>query len=274
MLKHIRRIIMSGALMSALIGLALLANFTAPNPTGRRYSSEMPSRELSDMQRGFDAERILSKDLGIENNNSSDAGQCICNQTRYAPDKSPRQYNCNVCVVYSPLVESYNIPDFITDRYIVESKDALKMDARSQEQLPNFALMAIQLKRPLWLFVSHRTAIPPHITQLVEQTGGKVVPYFSYPGFVDPVDEDAITLLFGGFVFLSLGLAWEYAVIKGRNANAPSYNVPEPTTPKPGTPHPKRPSDNPLRDAESFVTRTVEKRRIQIDIEDSRNDLK
>jgi hypothetical protein len=134
--------------------------------------------------------------------------------------------------------------------------------------------MSKSLNRPLWLFVSQRTETAEYIRQLVEDTGGQIVPYFSYPGFIDPVDEDAITLLFGGFVFLSLSLAWEYAVIKGRNANAPSDIAHKPTTPKPGTPNPKRPTGNPLGDAESFVSRSVEKRRIQIDTEDSRNDLK
>lgn len=265
MLKRIRRIFMLCALMSLLIGLALLANFTAPNPTGRRYSSEMPSRELGDFQRGFDAERILGKDLGIETNNSSDAGQCICNQ-RFAPDKSPHANNCNVCVVYSPLVQNFNIPDFVTDRYIIESKDVLTLDSRSQEQIRSFAYMADELDRPLWLFVSKRTETPAYIAQLVEDTGGQIVPYFSFPGFVDEVDEEARKVIFGSLTVLGLGLAWEYMARKA----ARRVISPAPTSPRPTAKSPK----DPLKDAESFVTRSMEKHRIQIDIEDSRNDLK
>lgn len=264
MLKRIRRTIMFSALISMFIGLALLANFTAPNPTGRRYSSEMPSRDLSDMQRGFDAERILGVDLGIENNNSSNAGQCICNQQRYGPNKSPHANNCNVCVAYSPLVENYNIPDFITDRYIIDSKDVLKLDTSNNKQLQNFALMSKALNRPLWLFVSQRTETSPYITQFVEDTGGQIVRYFSFPGFVDEGDNEARKLIFGGFVVLSLGMVWEYKTRKPKLRAVPS--TPSPTSPKP-------PKD-PLKDAESFATRSKEKHRIQIDIEDSRNDLK
>lgn len=268
MLKRIRRGFMLCAIMSLLIGLALLANFTAPNPTGRRYSSEMPSRALNDFQRGLDAERILSNDLGIENNNSSDAGQCICSQQRYGPDKSPRVNNCNICVVYSPLVEHYNIPDFITDRYIIDSKDVLKLDTQNYEQLENFALMSKALNRPLWLFVSQRTKTAPYITQLVEDTGGQIVLYFSYPGYVDVVDAEARKVIFGSLAVLGLGVAWEYLARKSKRSIISP--VTSPTAPKPVAKPPK----DPLKDAESFVTRSMEKHRIQIDIEDSRNDLK
>lgn len=266
-MQLIRRLLMFSAVIVLAVSIVLLLNFTAPNPTGRRYSSEMPSRLLNNFDRGFDAERILSHDLDVPNNNSSlpNAGQCVCNQS-YAPDKSPGVNYCNVCLVYSPLVARFNIPDFVTDKFIAEAKDTLLIDARSQEQIRNFALMATELKRPLWLFVSYRTEIHPHIAQLVNATGGEVVPYFTFPGFTDPIDEAAKNALLGGMAFLAFGLAWEYAVYMGRKPSEPKLSP---------APEPKRqPPKSPINDAEDLAARSKEKLRIKIDTEDARNDFR
>jgi hypothetical protein len=50
--------------------VVLLLNFTAPNPTGRRYSSESPlmTGQGSAQQIGLSAERVLARDLGIARN--------------------------------------------------------------------------------------------------------------------------------------------------------------------------------------------------------------
>ncbi len=82
-MKKIRRIVFLLALISLVASVVLLMNITAPNPTGRRYSSEVPlvGRQANAQQIGADGERILSNDLHLPNNNEADQRQCICGNT-------------------------------------------------------------------------------------------------------------------------------------------------------------------------------------------------
>ncbi len=65
--KTVRRLLFPLALAGIILCGVLLLNFTASNPTHRRYSSQTPltTGQGTGAKIGQDAERILSKDLGI-----------------------------------------------------------------------------------------------------------------------------------------------------------------------------------------------------------------
>ncbi|HEX2621081.1 MAG TPA: hypothetical protein VHL11_13060 [Phototrophicaceae bacterium] len=41
-MRTLRRLLLGTALIGIIVSVILLLNFTAPNPTGRRYSSAVP----------------------------------------------------------------------------------------------------------------------------------------------------------------------------------------------------------------------------------------
>src|SRR5258708_34300875 len=94
-MKRLRRTIAVLAFASFAICVLLLLNVTAPNPTGRRYSSEMPlvTGQGTSNDIGTDGERIMAKDLRLPSNNDPDQLQCICpNPSSKAPS------GCRVCI--------------------------------------------------------------------------------------------------------------------------------------------------------------------------------
>ena len=90
MWRNIWRI--TGVLMVGVIitGIVLLLNFTAPNPTGRRYSSEVVNLNLDNGAKGVEGERILAQDLNAPNNNIEK--HCICGD----PSASAAQCHANL----------------------------------------------------------------------------------------------------------------------------------------------------------------------------------
>jgi len=184
--KRIRRIVLLVSLVVVIGAVILLLNFTAPNPTGRRYSSHVPlsTGQANAQDIGNDGERILAMDLGIPNNNASDQRQCLCQGDRLIRD-------CNVCLPVANLSTAYRIPDFITVDYIAESKNVrgLLYDGREVDQIADYATAARLLKRPLWLYVRVNTLVAPEFRQVVEATGGGVIPYFTVDSYVDPIDQ-------------------------------------------------------------------------------------
>jgi hypothetical protein len=202
--NFLRRFIFFVSLGTFVVSIVLLLNFTASNPTGRRYSSEIPTGTRR-TEAGYDAERILSLDLGVPHNNSS-LRQCICGTE--ASD-NPRDHNCNVCTVISNdmSVGEAHLPDFVTDSYIAEAKNYspnTNIYSNNREQLDAFIAMAEYLNRPLWLYVAVDSRVSPELQYLVEETGGGVVFYFTVPNYVDPVDEGARKAALGSMFIMGV----------------------------------------------------------------------
>jgi hypothetical protein len=208
------RLLLIPAIMMLVICGVLLMNVTAPDPTGRRYSSADPVQVADDLnlpQPGRAAEEVLSWDLGIPRNDSNDGERaCICNEAGEAITPPGR---CNLCVVHHPDV-SMAIPDFITDSYIADSKDYRSAILSTDEQIRSFLTASDVLNIPLYIYMPHpedgNLRVSDSTRELIEATGGAVIPYFSYAGYIDPVDRLATiglvlaVLLILGIVMLQL----------------------------------------------------------------------
>ncbi|MFN8372074.1 MAG: hypothetical protein U0694_04265 [Anaerolineae bacterium] len=265
-MKLLRRILLLVSLGTLLVSAVLLLNFTAPNPSGRRYSSQIPSL-TSRGRDGSDAERILALDLGVPQNTVSPPRQCICN-SRYSA--APPGADCDVCSVLSDNVSNYRIPDFVTDTYIAEAKNyAPNNDVYSsnREQLDAFMAMAAYLERPLWLYVAVDSRVSPEFQYLVEQTGGGIVLYFTVPGYADPVDEAARKgVAVSGLVF-ALGILGEAMSLRRGAQKSPA----KPPAPKQAK-APRDPMDKvaqAMQRAEHFTARKRETLRRKIERDDT-----
>ncbi len=240
-------LIMLTALLAAMLSVIVLLNFTAPNPTGRRYSSEVPltTGEGHPKTIGNDGEDILAHDLGVVNNNASGQMQCFCDPAGL-PAKS-----CNTCLAYPPEVSisssNYFYPDFITDRFIADSKNTQKLTL-PDEQLAVFASAARILDRPLWIYVRVNTVVDPALETMIEMTNGDVVYYFTVPDYVDPVDQMAQRTLVVSVMVFGGGL---FTVPLRRRQSSPSPSKPT----RPGK----------LRDAEVFAAASVKRARRELD---------
>ncbi len=263
-MKFIRWMVVPGSVLVLLICVLLLLNFTAPNPTGRRYSSEMPrtTGQAGAQAIGDDGERILSQDLGLPNNNAADQRQCLC---QGATILNPT--DCNLCIPVSSLTSRFRIPDFIGAGFIAESKNAqnLMYTGREVDQINDYVLAANELKRPLWLFTRVNTLVAPQFERLVESTGGDVVPYFSVPGYSDPVDDMArkgiaVSVMVIGSLSL---LEWS---IRRRVTKPDSSSKPAPNDPL-------NKARKKVETAENFARRTKERTQSTIDEQDEWNDL-
>jgi hypothetical protein len=258
-----RRFLLLVFALLIIFSLVLLLNFTAPNPTGRRYSSETPLTSLRGRD-GGDAERILALDLGVPNNNSAESTQCICSSDDYSETTLPAQ--CNICV-FSPDVENYRVPDFVTDAYIAEAKNYAPISGdvyeANRDQFDAFMAMANELDLPLWVFVAVDSEVSPEFRASVEATGGGIVAYFTIPGYVDPTDQIAnVVLRVSGGAFVLL-LVWEGLALIGFT----------PTMPKraPDDPHGK--AARKVDTTEQFLERAKESTRRKIDQESARQAL-
>jgi hypothetical protein len=272
MLQAFRRLAMLGALVSAFICIVLLLNFTAPNPTGRRYSSEIPvtTGEGTSQEIGISGERVLAKDLQLPRNENPDQLQCMCNSTNntYRPPLN----ECRVCFAFAQLTSEYRRPDFVAPTFIAESKNAQNLfyERRDFTQIGDYAIGARALARPLWVFVRVNTYLDPEFYEIVEATGGGVVHYFTVQGYVDPVDYTA---------WRALAISVSIVVVMGLfEANAQGIAVfPARPTPKPRPVTPRDPVENAVRksqELQSFKERATDRARKRINIEDSRNDGK
>lgn len=197
--SQLRRLLLIPAVSVLLICTLLLLNVTASNPTGRRYSSASPDEiaaELNLSNAGEAAEIALARDLGVPRNDSTDGERvCICNIEHESEDTPPNR--CNSCAVYH-VDASITIPDFITDDFIADAKDYRSINSRllsTDAQLRNFLLASERLNRPLYIFMPHapdgRLGVTDNARDLIAATGGGVIPYFTYEGYVDPVDRAA-----------------------------------------------------------------------------------
>lgn len=205
MWRNIWRI--TGVLMVGVIitGIVLLLNFTAPNPTGRRYSSEVVDLNLDNGTKGLEGERILALDLRAPLNTIEK--HCICGEASTVASQ------CNLCRVNVPTVSTYRMPDFFTETYIADAKNRYTwLSSHSQDvaQMTDYAHAAIALDIPLWVYVRVDTTVDQTMQDIVRSTGGDIVHYFATPDWVDPVNIIAIIGIVIGGVFLTFVLWREF----------------------------------------------------------------
>jgi hypothetical protein len=247
------------ALVVFFISVLLLSNITAPNPTHRRYSSEMPltTGQGNGKAIGDSAEAILSADLRLPNNNAPDQLQCLCKNMSSANGKT-----CNLCLPVSDLQSDFRVPDFIAPDFMAESKNTqnLLYTGREYDQISDYALAAKLLNRPLWVYIRVNTTVAPDFYEIVHSTGGDVVPYFTVPGYVDPVDDAARKAAIASGA-IAVGLVW----IQRRSQK-----------PKIIPAKPKEPVDATARKmthAEDFAASAKDRLQAKVDEEDAWNDL-
>ncbi len=258
-IKLFRRVTMVVALVVVVGCIILLLNFTAQNPTGRRYSSGVLALNGGSQAKGNDGERLLARDLKLPRNEDPDQLQCICNNN---PNRMPPLNQCRICIAYSQSITQYRRPDFVTTSFIAEVKNREGMiySQRDQlEQLSDYAIAARALGVPLWMYVRVDTNLDPEFERIIKDTGGGVVYYLRVPGWVDPVNERAKQVLPVALAVLVIFALWEYGSWRGP-ARRPEK--------KPG-PGPYRPTDG----VDDFMDRSRERARRTIDQEDARQDL-
>jgi hypothetical protein len=262
-MKKLRRILILIAFILILISSILLLNFTASNPTGRRYSSETPiiTGQGSPEDIGLSGKRVLAKDLRLPRNEQEDQRQCICSNPNGTPNR------CRVCVASTGLIAGFRIPDFIGSDFIAESKNRQELPYSGYEvnEISDYALAARAMSYKLWVYVRVNTLVDPRFIEIVESTGGGVIHYFTVSGYVDPVDRASQTGLLIGLPIFSMSVLWEIM----RRQKPHILIKPEPKPPQP----PKSPRD-PLRkadDAAEFARRRKKRAQTDVDSEDSRN---
>jgi hypothetical protein len=210
-MKNFWRVLFTVSMSVVAVSVILLLNFTAPNPTGRRYSSEMPvtTGQGNAEQIGLSGERILSRDLGLPRNETP--AQCICS-TRVDDSDLPSiapvsddgftWAQCSFCITRIAIEKEFRRPDFVNSALIVESKNVVELPSANSDlisQIRDYATAALATNRTLWIYTRTNTEVAPEFIRLAESTGGGVVPYFTVPGYVDPVDQAATAgLLMGG----------------------------------------------------------------------------
>jgi hypothetical protein len=270
-MKRLVRLITILSVICIIGSIVLLLNFTAPNPTGRRYSSEMPltTGQASSQSIGISGETILGRDLRLPNNNDSGETQCICGNS-----SQPKAGICRACLAVLPaLSTSYRKPDFVGNGFIAESKNEqdLLYSGREVSQINDYVLAAILMKAQLWVFVRVDTDVAPEFTRLVESTGGGIAYYFTVPGYADPTDSAANKFLLVSGVFLGLKVGWWWT---GRWKMISKMLVWSPKSPR----APRQPRDPASRvlhkteAAEDFAKRRKDRERQKIEIEDARDD--
>lgn len=297
-LKRIRRTLILIALIALIISFFLSAIYDAlfvEHPTGRRYGSEITLNAGTTAEIGDDGERTLAKDLLLSNNNNS-GKQCICS-SRYATNLPTS--NCNSCLFTGDNISStHRIPDFVAPNYIAESKNVLQLSrSRDYMQIQDFATAAITLDVPLWVYVRVDTVAQQRFYDVVEPTGGGIVPYFTYEGYSDDIDRasrigTAISLA-ALIIFVLIELR---AMLYGSAPNRlPAPSAPDqphspssgsrspssaPNPPTSGKPNPRRPSPHQptpyakARSIEAGADDLKERAKRRLDEEKAREDLR
>jgi hypothetical protein len=236
-MKNVWRILFTVSVAVSVVSVILLLNFTAPNPTGRRYSSEVPllNGQRNSQEIGLSGELILSQDLGIPRNETP--AQCICSSTvdesnmpnsGMVSDDGFTHAQCGLCIARITMQKNYRRPDFVSDTVIAESKNvsSLPTSTELRSQIEDYAIAARTTNRMLWIFTRVNTEIDPEFIRLAESTGGGVVPYFTIPGYIDPVDRAATAgLLIGGAGagLSAIGLARPWRRFRRRKERSPRW---------------------------------------------------
>jgi hypothetical protein len=181
-------------------------------------------------------------------------------------------------VAYSQSVVNHRRPDFVSPKFIAESKNRqnlLYSDSDIVNQIGDYAIAARALNVPLWVYVRKDTVIEPEYRRIVRATGGGIVPYFVTPGYVDPVDRAAWAMLGVAGVGMVIFSLWAFG------ANRPARATTTPQKPPSGKPRVIPTDDDPTQRAvdsmdafESFTRRTKDNLRGKIDEDDARDDLR
>lgn len=239
----LRRFTALVALLGIIICVVLILNFTASNPTGRRYSSDIPLVQGSAQEIGFDGERILSKDLGLPPNDRADQRQCICANAAFVPGE------CNSCFATLHTLDTFRRPDFISSNFIAESKNRRNLfyTDRDFDQLQDYAAVAKALDIPLWVYVRVNTNIDPEYESVVKATGGGIVRYFRVEDYTDPTHRGAQI-----GILICVSVLGGIVLIEVINRLTPPDIIQEP---------------------EDFIIRVKSKTLSEIDREDSRQEL-
>jgi hypothetical protein len=256
-MRTLRRLSLVTALTIGAVCVLLLLNITAPNPTGRRYSSQTPltTGEGNAGEIGGDGERILAADLRLPNNNLPDQRQCVCGLAGAAPG------GCNVCVARSPQIANFRIPDFVGPGYIAEAKNVQQLlvaQDRNYQQISEIAAAAREVGMPFWVYVRVDTFVDPAFFVLFDGMQGGIVYYFAVPGYVDTTDSIAGIGLVLVIMLLIVFVAWAWFAHK----TGPTDEPPPPEPPK------RKAQPDPMRkatDAEDFAQRMKARARRRID---------
>jgi hypothetical protein len=265
--KRVVRIIVNVALVVFIISVLLLLNITAPNPTHRRYSSQMPltTGQGSGKALGDSAEIILAADLHLPNNNAPDQRQCLCKTMTSGNAKA-----CNLCLPVNDLQSDFRVPDFIAPDFMAESKNTqnLLYTGREYDQISDYALAAKLLNRPLWVYMRVDTNVHPKFYEIVHATGGNVIPYFTVPGYVDPVDDAArkAGAASGGILVCFILVRWRSRRVKNDD---PTPVMIKAYSPKNSDTEVERK----VTQGEDFAARAKDRLRAKLDEEDAWNDL-
>ncbi len=206
-MKTLKRIVFIGAFAVIAICTGLLiTNYDPNNPTNRRYSSEPVITQSDDLNIiGESGENVLSKDLGMLRNEKSKPRQAFCNPE---PQNIPSDIEC---IFTSNEIENFRIPDFISESYIAESKNARELSVnqeRNYKQIRAFALASKETERPLYIYVRHNTEVGQAYYDLYQEfeIDGRIIHYFqTEQAFVDPVDFNLLMGIVGG---LSIIVIW------------------------------------------------------------------
>jgi len=209
-LTLIRRILLIAFIGMVIIGSILLLNFSPNNPTWRRYSSGVVDVNGSPADIGIEGENMLARDLRLPVTNERASNTvCVCN-IRYEGTAPPN--SCNVCSIYSEQVSNYRIPDFVTNNYIAESKNARQLavsHSRDFQQIQEMTAAAKEAGVPVWIYVRTESYVDDEYNKLAGSTGGGVIRYFREPTYTDPVDQIARILLIIGGSGIAVILGWE-----------------------------------------------------------------
>lgn len=225
-MRILRRTILFTALIALIICGLLLLNITAPNPTGRRYSSDIVSYTAGSQVIGRQGENALARDLNLPRNEESDQRACVCNLEFAESGTLPGR--CDICMTYyEEMTNTSNIPDFVSTRFIAEAKNVIMLNQPS-DQMRAFIFAAQELNLPLWVYVRVNTDIPSVYEELIAATGGGVVYYLRDESYVDPVDRAAQIgiLIASGVILLVVG--GDMFVTRFRRSNAPETPKPPP----------------------------------------------
>ena len=204
-MTNFRRIIYFIATVIIIVCAILLFTAYDPgNPTHRRYSSEVVLTIGDPGDIGLSGEIVLSKDLGIPRNDEQKPRLVVCNKEKYEEASSPPEDNTK-CIHFSKDIVNYRIPDFVTDDFMAEAKNSrglLINQKRNYEQIKEIAKACIEKGIPLWLFVRHNTLVDNEYHEIVEETGGRILYYFSTEGYVNPTDHQLALIIAGTLCFL------------------------------------------------------------------------
>lgn len=223
MLIRRRILIISVILLTVASVVSLLFSTTAPNPTGRWFSSNFIDTSLATQIYGQEAEIVLAHDLHLPQNDSPEGERrCFCNVQYQAPPG-----RCNVCETSSANISSWSIPDFVTDGMIVDSKAVGQFTV--DKQINNFITVAKQTGRQLWIYVRNDTTFSDATRSSIQATGGDIIPYFVVSGFGTwLLAEKAANNILIFAIIIALGLLiWEYIAQQGRKQAPPSDTLPD-----------------------------------------------